>query len=88
MDANVHDNRDRSFSPGEDALATKPAPSTDGAVDAPAEFIEISDAERAQWQPPVGTKFTAERWARFKIMKGRAEQESIRRKNKGLDDEE
>ncbi len=88
MDANVHDKRDRSFSPGEEALAKTPAPPTDRAADAPAEFIEISDAERAQWQPPVGMKFTAERWARFKTMKGLAEQESIRRKNKGLDDEE
>lgn len=88
MEANVHKNRDRSFSPGEDAVATKPAPHADAAADAPAEFIEISDAERAQWQAPVGMKFTAERWARFKTMKGEAEQESIRRKNKGLDDEE
>lgn len=88
MEADAHDKRDRSFSPGEDALASKPAPHTDGAADAPAEFIEISDAERAKWQAPIGMKFTAERWARFKTMKGEAEQESIRRKNKGLDDEE
>jgi len=88
MEASVHDKRDRSFSPGEDALATKPAPATDGGADAPEEFIEISDAERAKWHLPAGMKFTAERWARFKSRKEEAEQESIDRKNKGLPDEE
>jgi len=88
MEGKVHKNRDRSFSPGEDAVASKPAPHPDAAADAPAEFIEISDAERAQWHLPVGMKFTAERWARFKERKEAAEQESIRRKHKGLDDEE
>ena len=82
MDANVHD-RDRSFSPGQDRLASGALQPNGAAAD---DFIEINPEDRAKYQIPPSYKMTAATFERFKAAREKAGRKSMRRHNEGLDD--